>query len=474
MTNKWQAAYEIIRYTKFVTAHYDAPTDTLWLKNKKTCTLMCINETPIEMIDIEEMSKNLFYNQTALNNIAGFNVSCVNIYYLNSNKEKRKFKSKTLKVTHYGIENISEIIFNPFYKIDTKYKKTKKNEWYKRRVLSGNPLEMYMIKSTPMTNVLIMINTLIFLMNLYYIHIKDSTHFTVHLGLTHFDVVHGEYYRLLSSAFLHAEVEHFLFNIFSIYILGKFVESIYSYIHLFLAYVMTAIFANIVSLTFITDALSLGASGAAYGLFGVLIIYMLTNKKIDKKLLIQIALIFVVISIVSSLFSNINHFAHIGGLIYGLFLGVIFQFKKIDLKIIIPILVLTLLTPVILWSILIQHDSYQPVDEVGLQYLNEGKYEKALNTINKTFKYNKETSTTYYILAKLYDVSGDFNKAKEHYDKSYDLDPTNELALKYKLYELRKKGEFKKMSEMLAKTDREHIYDEDTKALEEELSSKGY
>src|SRR5699024_6156316 len=251
------------------------------------------------------------------------------IYYLNSAKGKRTFKSKKLRVTHYGIENIGEIILSPFYKIDTKYKKQKQNDWYKRRVLSGNPLEMYMIKSTPMTSVLIMINTLIFLMNLFYIHIKDSMHFTNQLGLTHFDVVQGEYYRLISSAFLHANVEHFLFNIFALYILGKFVESIYSHVHILITFIVTALLSNVVSLTFITDSLSLGASGAVYGLLGVLVIFMLINRKINTKLIVQIALIFIVISVISSLFSNVNHYAHVGGLIYGLMLGVLFQAKRI-------------------------------------------------------------------------------------------------------------------------------------------------
>lgn len=474
MANKWQAAYEIIRYTKYVTAYYESETDTLWLKNKSARTLMCINETPIENIHVEGITESIFSNKNSLDTIAGFNVKRVNIYYLNSAKGKRTFKSKKLRVTHYGIENIGEIILSPFYKIDTKYKKQKQNDWYKRRVLSGNPLEMYMIKSTPMTSVLIMINTLIFLMNLFYIHIKDSMHFTNQLGLTHFDVVQGEYYRLISSAFLHANVEHFLFNIFALYILGKFVESIYSHVHILITFIVTALLANVVSLTFITDSLSLGASGAVYGLLGVLVIFMLINRKINTKLIVQIALIFIVISVISSLFSNVNHYAHVGGLIYGLMLGVLFQAKRIDWKISVPVLVLLLATPIILWSIVLKHDSYQPVDEVGLKYLNEKQYDKALETVNETFQYNKETSTTYYILAKLYDISGDFEKAKENYNKSFELDPENELALKYKLYELRKANDYDSMKKLIDNIDRDHIYDDELRAIEEDMRSKGY
>ncbi|CAD2075984.1 rhomboid family intramembrane serine protease [Phocicoccus pinnipedialis] len=474
MANKWQAAYEIIRYTKYITAYYERETDTIWLKNKLTRTLMCINEKPIEDINVEGVTETIYLNKSSFDKIAGFEVKRVNIYYLNSKKNKRNFKSKKLRVTHYGIDNIGEIILSPFYKIDTKYKNPKQNDWYQRRVLSVNSLEMYMIKSTPMTSVLIMINTLIFLMNLFYIHIRGSNHFTNQLGLTHFDVVQGEYYRLISSAFLHANVEHFLFNIFALYILGKFVESIYSHVHMIVAYIITAVLANVMSLTFITDSLSLGASGAIYGLLGVLVVYMLINKKINTKLIIQISLIFIIISIVSSFFNNVNHYAHVGGIIYGLMLGVLFQFKRIEWRITLPVLVLMLVTPIILWSIVLKHDSYQPVDEVGLRYLNEKQYEKALEIVNETFEYNKETSTTYYILAKLYDVSGDFEKAKENYNKSYELDSKNELALKYKLYELRKANNYEGMKELIEKIDRKNIYDEELRAIEEDMRSKGY
>ena len=45
-------------------------------------------------------------------------------------------------------------------------------------------------------------------------------------GLVHFNVVHGEWYRLITSMFLHFNFEHILMNMLSLFIFGKIVESI--------------------------------------------------------------------------------------------------------------------------------------------------------------------------------------------------------------------------------------------------------
>ncbi len=45
-------------------------------------------------------------------------------------------------------------------------------------------------------------------------------------GLVHFNVVHGEWYRIVTSMFLHFSFEHILMNMLSLFIFGKIVEAI--------------------------------------------------------------------------------------------------------------------------------------------------------------------------------------------------------------------------------------------------------
>lgn len=475
MINKWQAAYEIVRYTKYVFSRYDEVADTIWLKNRKNRSLMILVDGQFEDEEIETTTKILYDNKANIDAAVDFNVSKIYVHYIDCEPFKRQFKSKALKVIHTGTDSIANVILNPFYKIDTKYKKSKPLDWYKKRVLSSNPLETYLIKFTPMTLILIMINTLIFLTNLFYIHIRDSVHITNNLGLTHHGVNQDtEFYRLISSAFLHADVEHFLFNIFAIYVLGKFVESIYGSTKMLITYVLTAIVANIVSLVFITNALSLGASGATYGMMGLLVIHLLVYKKVQKKLIFQVLAAFVVIGILTSFFSNINHYAHAGGFIYGLILGVIYNFKKVDFKIAIGAFILMIVLPVSMWMIQRDHVSYQPYDEEALRYFYEKDYAHALEKVNETFKYGNETSMSYYILGKLYEVAGDDAAAEENFNVAFELDPKNEYVLKRKLLELRKNQDFEAMAKLSEDVNVNKVKDEELSVILEELSFRGY
>lgn len=470
MINKWQAAYEIIRYTKYVFSTYDSMTDTIWLKNSKSKSIMILADKETSDSEIETTTENLFYNKSNLDRAVNFEISKIYVNYIGSHEFKRQFSSNELKVSHIGVANIGKIIFNPFYKIDTKYKKPKSKDWYKKRVLSSNPLETYLIKFTPITSILLMINTLIFLMNLFYIHIKDSVHLTNDLGLTHFGVNQdGEFYRLISSAFLHANVDHFLFNVAAIYVLGKFVESIYGSIKMLLSYLITAVVANIISLVFITDSLSLGASGAAYGLMGILLVHLLVRKKVQKKLIFQVVAIFVVIGVLSNFFSNVNHYAHLGGAVYGVILGIIYNFKKVNKKLLLATSILAIVFPIVSWIIQSQHSSFQPYDEQALRFYYEKDYDQALSKVNETFKYNNETSTSYYVLGKLYEAAGDKDRAEANLSYAFELDPENELALKERLYRLRKNQDYEGMKELVKDINVKKVKDEELAVILEDL-----
>src|SRR5690625_540738 len=161
MKNKWQAAYEVAKYTNYDFLHYDSETEIIWLKDRKKKMLLCLLDLELSDSEIESLTENMFNSQTKLSNIAGFPVKTINLYHLTSEKFTRKFKSKTLKVNHRTVNNLEKIISNPFYKIDLKYKKPKDDDFYKRRLMSRNPLEKYMIKFTPMTLLLVTLNSIV-------------------------------------------------------------------------------------------------------------------------------------------------------------------------------------------------------------------------------------------------------------------------------------------------------------------------
>ena len=82
----------------------------------------------------------------------------------------------------------------------------------------------------------------------------------------------GEYYRLITSAFLHIGLLHLLVNSYSLYVIGPQIESFFGKTKYIIIYLVSAIFGNLLSMLF-TDGISAGASGAIFGLLGSMLYF---------------------------------------------------------------------------------------------------------------------------------------------------------------------------------------------------------
>lgn len=77
-------------------------------------------------------------------------------------------------------------------------------------------------------------------------------------------------------------------------------------------------------------SISVGASGAIFGLFGAMIIFGIRNKnKIGKEYIINLAQVVIVNIIIGIILSNIDNSAHMGGLVFGAISALILKSKKI-------------------------------------------------------------------------------------------------------------------------------------------------
>ena len=99
----------------------------------------------------------------------------------------------------------------------------------------------------------------------------------------------------------------------------------FSKIKFLLIYFISGFIGNLFSLFFLPiDVISLGASGAVFGLIGVALIIILT----DNRALLPFALIYIAYFIVASLMPGINIWAHIFGLLAGILFGYIFYYRN--------------------------------------------------------------------------------------------------------------------------------------------------
>lgn len=144
----------------------------------------------------------------------------------------------------------------------------------------------------------------------------------------------GEIYRLITSTFLHGGIMHILFNMSALNIIGKEVEYIYGSKKYILIYILSALSGSLFSYLFNPNSVSVGASGAIFGLLGAMLVFGLREKnKIGKQYVKNILETLVINVIIGITISNIDNYAHLGGLIIGAISALIlFKSRKRSVK----------------------------------------------------------------------------------------------------------------------------------------------
>jgi rhomboid protease GluP len=135
----------------------------------------------------------------------------------------------------------------------------------------------------------------------------------------------GEWWRLLTSMFLHGGIMHLLLNISGLVIAAIFVEPLLGRKNYFILYFLSGLFGSLASIWWYPNTISVGASGAIFGLYGAILGLLSTNAFPDggkRGVLIFIG-IYVGINLLWGLTGGIDNAAHIGGLLSGALIGLV-------------------------------------------------------------------------------------------------------------------------------------------------------
>ncbi len=131
-------------------------------------------------------------------------------------------------------------------------------------------------------------------------------------------VKEGEYYRLFTCMFLHIGIMHLACNMYSLYVVGREVESLFGKIKYIIIYVLSGIFGSIMSIAFTHNTISAGASGAIFGLLGALLYFGIHYRTYLGDAIKRSVIPIIVINLLIGFFSEgIDLAAHIGGLVGG-------------------------------------------------------------------------------------------------------------------------------------------------------------
>jgi membrane associated rhomboid family serine protease len=159
-------------------------------------------------------------------------------------------------------------------------------------------------------------------------------------ALVNFDTMNRDYlelYRLITSIFLHGGLLHIMCNMYSLYVIGQQLESFFGKIKYTIIFIGSGVIGNLLSMAFLQDSyISVGASGAIFGLLGSLLYfgyhYRVYLSGVIKSQIIPLIILNLLIGFLAT---NINNLAHIGGLIGGILLsmavGVKYKSSKSDI-----------------------------------------------------------------------------------------------------------------------------------------------
>ena len=184
---------------------------------------------------------------------------------------------------------------------------------------------------TSVTNIIIALNVIVFLimgaLGAGWIEVKSMTPYILYGANQGAATTDGEWWRLLTSMFMHYGLIHLLFNMWALYQAGHFVEKLQGRTLYALTYLASGLAGGFASIAWHGDQTwSAGASGAIFGVYGAILGFLLREKQglpasIYSSLL-KSSLLFAVYNIVfSATRAGIDNSAHIGGVVGGIAMG---------------------------------------------------------------------------------------------------------------------------------------------------------
>jgi rhomboid protease GluP len=133
-------------------------------------------------------------------------------------------------------------------------------------------------------------------------------------------ILEGELWRFITPALLHSTLMHIGFNMYALFIIGSSVESYYGRQRYLALYLLGAFGGTVLSFL-LSPAVSIGASGAVFGLIGAEAVFVFRNREIlgdqAKGLLTNSAFIIMINLFLGLTNPRIDNWGHMGGLLAG-------------------------------------------------------------------------------------------------------------------------------------------------------------
>ena len=182
------------------------------------------------------------------------------------------------------------------------------------------------LKTYPVTAVLFLINVIMFLL-MEFTGEPGNTDTVLRLGASYTPYIQdGQYWRLLTSCFLHFGIGHLINNMIALVAVGSILEKWLGHVRYFIFYMISGLSGSI--LTYCVELLrgekniSAGASGAIFGLIGIYAVLLLKNRsRLGRGTFLRVVF-GVTLAVLPGFYNKgISLTAHLGGLLAGILMG---------------------------------------------------------------------------------------------------------------------------------------------------------
>jgi len=147
--------------------------------------------------------------------------------------------------------------------------------------------------------------------------------FGVHIDAPY--IANGGYYRMVTAMFLHYGFIHLLFNMVVLWMLGRILERDLGPARFLAVYLLSGLAGSVAVYLFSPAVWTAGASGAVYGLFGLLILVNRKLRRDNRGIYVLLGL-----NLVLTIYAGFSLAGHVGGLVGGLICGAIVTFTPRD------------------------------------------------------------------------------------------------------------------------------------------------
>jgi membrane associated rhomboid family serine protease len=251
----------------------------------------------------------------------------------------------------------------------------------------------------------------------------------------------GEYWRLFTAGFLHANIFHIGLNMWCLWSLGRLSERLFGKWQTFAIYMVTGVGGALLSVAYDHQRSELGASGAIFGLVGAVLAGVkfgnLSISAGEKKAIFSSVIFFAIFNFMFGMYGNTDNMCHLGGFLTGLLVGLpLGAFARHNKLLQVGTLVITSMVVAAGATELVQQEGPSAKKTAAAIAWHQRNYPKAVHLLEQYTVAKPQDDDGLVFLGEAYLNSNEPEKAIGAFEQALRVNPNSEDA-KQALEELR-------------------------------------